>query len=255
MDKRLRARRRTVGRERGRRRAGVVLIIVVLIACVALFLWLRSSDVFAVKRVTATATDHVAIEQIYEATAAARGVSLLALSTAAIEAELSALPYVRSVEVHRRFPDTLEVELAEHAPEARVRAPSGDTWLVAEDGRVLEKTTSTELPLIVSVDTLALVAGEYVPAAIAAALPLARLMVSPGSALADMPAMHHISVSTGGDLTVVLAGGTELRLGDSQELEQKLMVAESIIDQHLRDGKRLLYVDASVPDRVAVKAD
>jgi cell division septal protein FtsQ len=255
MDKRLRARRRTVGRERGRRRAGVVLIVVVLIACVALFLWLRSSDVFAVKQVVATATDHVPVEQIYEATEAARGVSLLALSTAAIEAELAALPYVRDVEVHRRFPATLEVELAEYAPEARVRAPSGDVWLVAEDGRVLENTKRTELPLIVSADTLTLVAGEYVPAAIADALLLARLMVSPGSALADMPAMHHISVSTGGNLTVVLAGGTELRLGDSQELEQKLTVAGAIVEQYLRDGKRLLYVDASVPDRVAVKAD
>ena len=32
------------------------------------------------------------------------------------------------------------------------------------------------------------------------------------------------------------------------------MVAADIIQQYLRDGKRLEYVDASVPDRVAVKA-
>ena len=48
MDRRVRARRRTVGRERGRKRAWVVTVIVVVIACAALFLWLRSSDVFAV---------------------------------------------------------------------------------------------------------------------------------------------------------------------------------------------------------------
>jgi hypothetical protein len=33
------------------------------------------------------------------------------------------------------------------------------------------------------------------------------------------------------------------------------MVSESIIEQYLRDGGRLLYVDVSVPDRVAVKVE
>jgi cell division septal protein FtsQ len=255
MDKRVRARRRTVGRQRGRRRAAAALIIVAVIACAALFLWLRASDVFAVKRVTATSTDHVAIEEIYQATVGARGVSLLRFSTAGIKAELSSLPYVRAVEVHRRFPDTLEVELLEYAPAARVRAPSGEVWLVAEDGRVLEKTGAADLPLVVAAGALSFAPGEYVPTVVADALPLARLMVSWGAPPATLPAMDHIAVSTGGELTVVFEGGTELRLGSPQELDQKLTVSESIIEQYLRDGRQLLYVDASVPDRVAVKAE
>ncbi len=256
MDRRVRARRRTVGRQRGRRRAVVAMIIVAVIACAALFLWLRASDVFAVKRITATSTDHVAIEEIYQATVEARGVSLLRLSTADIKAELSSLPYVRAVEVHRRFPDTLEVELVEYLPAARVRTPSGEVWLVAEDGRVLEKTGAADLPLVVATGALSpLAPGEYLPTVVADALPLACLMVSWGAPPATLPAMDHIAVSTGGELTVVLEGGTELRLGSPQELDQKLTVSESIIEQYLRDGRQLLYVDASVPDRVAVKAE
>ena len=254
MDRRVRARRATVGRERGRRRAAFALIIVAVIGCTALFLWLRASDVFAVKRVTATETAHVAVEQIQEATVEARGVSLLRLSTAGIVAELSALPYVRTVEVHRRFPNTLEVEIVEYAPAAGVRTSSGETWLVAEDGRVLQKDGGTKLPLIVAAGEVSFAPGECLPATIADALPLAKLMVERSAVTAGLPAMHHIAVSTGGDLTVVFEGGTELRLGPPQELEQKLMVSESIIEQHLKDGRSLLYVDASVPDRVAVKA-
>jgi cell division septal protein FtsQ len=255
MDKRVRARRRTVGRQRGHRRASMALIVLVVIACAALFLWLRASDVFAVKRITATPTQHVTREEVYQATAEARGVSLLRLSTAVIEAELTSLPYVRTVEIHRGFPDTLEVEIFEYTPTAGVRGPAGEVWLVADDGRVLEKAAATELPLIVmAADSLAPVPGEYLPASVADALLLANLAAS-WDASSAFPAMDHIAVSNGGDLTVVFQDGIQLRLGSPQELEQKLTVAETIIEQYLRDGRRLLYVDASVPDRVAVKAD
>jgi cell division protein FtsQ len=254
MDRRVRARRRTVGRERGRKRAWVVTVIVVVIACAALFLWLRSSDVFAVKRVTATPTEHVTIEEIYEATAAARGVSLLRLSTQQIEAELSDLPYARSVEVHRRFPDTLEVELVECMPVASVRIRSGQIWSVAEDGRVLELANRPNLPLIVAENEIDPVPGENLPAMLTGALSLAQL-VATEDPFETLPVLDHIAVSAGGELTILFKDGTELRLGEPQELEQKLTVAASIIEQYLRDGRQLDYVDARVPDRPAVKAE
>jgi cell division protein FtsQ len=254
MDRRVRARRRTVGRERGRKRATVVAVILVVIACAALFLWLRSSDVFAVKRVTATPTEHVTIEEIYEATAAARGVSLLRLSTQQIEAELSDLPYARSVEVHRRFPDTLEVELVECMPVASVRTGSGQIWSVAEDGKVLELANRPNLPLIVAEDEISPVPGDNLPEILTGALSLAEL-VATEDLPETLPALDHIAVSTGGELTIFFKGGTELRLGEAQALEQKLTVAASIIEQYLRDGRQLHYVDARVPERPAVNAE
>lgn len=253
MDRRVSERRRTVGRLRGRRRATAVAVVLVLIVCAALFFWLRSSDIFAVKRVTATPAEHVTSEEIYQATAEARGVSLLRLSTKNIEANLAALPHVRSVEVHRRFPDTLEIEIVEYEPVARVRDGSGEVWSVADDGRVLEATAASSLPLVVTDAEISAVPGEDLSATVAGALSLAQLVVA-RDAPESLPVVNHIAVSAGGELKVVFEGGTELRLGEPKELEQKLMVAASIIEQYLRDGRELLYVDASVPDRVAVNA-
>jgi len=34
-----------------------------------------------------------------------------------------------------------------------------------------------------------------------------------------------------------------------------LMVAEDIVEQYLREGERIQYVDLTVPERVAVKAE
>ena len=56
-----------------------------------------------------------------------------------------------------------------------------------------------------------------------------------------------------GYVTVVFAGEMELRLGEPTELEEKLQVAADILEQYTAAGKTLAYINATVPERVAVK--
>jgi cell division septal protein FtsQ len=214
MDKRVRERWRLVGRERGRRRAGLIFLCVLAVAAVAAFLWLRSSDVFAVREVSAPVTRHVTEEQIADATSTARGVSLLTVSTGTIEQTLEALPYVRSIHVYRRFPNGLEVRLEEYEPVAIVRTSDGKGWLVADDGRLLERTGSpgaSSLPLIVSASQFPSRPGATAPQAVVAALPVVLLLQTPDMA-AIVPPLEQISVSVGGDVVVRLQGrGTAIR--------------------------------------------
>jgi cell division protein FtsQ len=256
MDRRVRERRRLVGQERGRRRAGLIFLCVLAVAAAALFLWLRSSDVFAVKEVSAPVTRHVTEEQIADAVSAARGVSLLKVSTGAIEKTLQVLPYVRSIHVYRRFPNSLDIRLEEYDPVARVRTADGKGWLVADDGRLLERVGSaadSPLPLIVSAGQFVARPGGTIPQAVVAALPVALMLQTPEVA-ASLPDVEQIAVSAGGDVIVRLQGGTELRLGVPTDLKQKMTVAADLIQKYLILGKTLEYVDASAADRVAVKA-
>ncbi|MFH1833998.1 MAG: FtsQ-type POTRA domain-containing protein, partial [bacterium] len=208
MDRRVQERRRSVTRDRGHRRATLVVVFVVALVAIALFLWLRSSDVFAVKRITYTAVEHVTTEEISRATEGAWGVSLLRLSTGAIEEDLSALPYIRSVEVYRRFPDTLDISLVEYEAVARLQADDGSVWFVASDGRALERTTAAGLPLMVSLTHVVPVAGKKVPSAIIGALPLASLLVEKETA-ASLPSIERIEVSPDGRVAVALDDGAE----------------------------------------------
>ncbi len=255
MDRKVRERRQVVSRERGRRRAGWIVVAACLLIALGLFLWLRSSDVFAVKRVTSTALEHVSTQEVERATAEARGVSLLRLGLNGVEKKLLQLPYVRSATLHRAFPNTLEVTLEEYQPAACVQATDGARWLVSDDGRVLEKKTDAALPLIVPESRLDLEPGGKLPQIVAQALPITAALADP--AVADvLPKVTKITVSSGGDVTLQLSGPIELRLGDPQQsLKQKLKVAGTIVQQYLRDGKVLSYVDARVPDRPAVKAE
>jgi cell division septal protein FtsQ len=212
--------------------------------------------VFTVDTVTASSTRHVTKEQIAEAAAQSRGKSLLKVSTADIKSALSALPYVRSVHVYRRFPNGLDILIEEYEPAAGVQAANGKSWLVADDGRVLEKATQqtiSSLPLIVGAEGLQLQPGGSIPPALLAAMPVVEMLGS-ADVSAGLPELEHISVSTGGDVVVHLQGGTELRLGEPVDLKQKMMDAAEIIQKNLRDGKTLEYVDASAGRPLAVKA-
>ena len=255
MDRKVKERRRLVSRERGRRRAGLIFLGVIVLAAAALFLWLRSSDVFAVEQITAPATRHVTQEQIADAVESARGVSLLKVSTGDVEEALRGLPYVRTVHVYRSFPHGLEVRLEEYDPVARLEASDGETWLMAENGRLLEKSGAEagSLPLVVTAAEVTALAGGTVPQTVLAALPVA-VMLTGSEAVAGLPAVEQILVAAGGEVTVRLEDGAELRLGVPIDLKHKMTVAIGIIQEYLRDGKALEYVDASAADRVAVKA-
>lgn len=252
MDNKVRERRRTVDRERGRRRAAWLALAVAVVVGLGLFLWLRSSDVFAVKRVVATATQHVDEQTLAEATAPARGVNLLRLRVSGIEKNLLKIPYIRAAEVHRRFPDTLEVSLEEYRPVACVQTKDGSRWLVADDGRVLERRSDPELLLVVPESRADLEPGQRLPAYIVGALPLVEILKTP-NVIEALPAVKSMKISTDGEISLVLAHEIELRLGEPAQLEQKLKVAATIIQQYLKDGKQLEYVDARVPDRPAAK--
>lgn len=253
----MRRRRRAVKWERGRGRRTALFLVGFALFCVVAFLVLRSTDVFALKRVMAVGAEQVTREQLVSATAGAMGRSLLSLSTAEIEQALLGLPYVESVAVRRVFPDTLDIRLVECRPVARLRAGQGEeTWLVSDSGRVMENADPallTDLPLLVPSETLSVVPGEMLPPAIAGVLPLAEYIRSE-EVRARMPAVAEIAVSAAGCAALVLEGGGELRLGTPEGLQRKLGIALDIVQQCLTQGRVIEYVDASVSDRVAVKA-
>ena len=255
MDSKVRERRRLVKRERGHRRAGLIFLGVLAVVAAIAFVWLRSSSVFAVETVTASATQHVTNEQIAKAVAEARGVSLLKVSTGAVQKSLAALPYVRSIHVYRRFPNALEIQIEEYQPVARVQTGDGKIWLAAEDGRLLEKIPASGarlLPLVVSTTQFDAHAGGALPQVVVAAVPVAQLLETPDIA-SRLPTVQDVSVSSGGEVVVHLQGGTELRLGEPTDLKSKIILAAQIIQKNLRDGKSLEYVDASAGGHVDVK--
>jgi cell division septal protein FtsQ len=216
---------------------------------------LRSTDVFAVRRITAMGVDKVTREQIVSATAGVMGKSLLSVSTSEVKKALLGLPGVEAVEVNRAFPNTLEIELAEYRPVARILT-GGTTLLVSDAGRVLDDAGPlgvSELPMLVPDASYLIGVGEKLPEALLDVLPLVEYVRS-AEMRAKVPNIKQIAISAAGCAALILEDGGELRLGTPENIEQKLGVALDIVQKCLAQGRLIEYIDASVANRVAVKA-
>jgi cell division protein FtsQ len=154
---------------------------------------------------------------------------------------LSTVADIARAHFDRAFPHTLKVSVRLERPVAVLRQ-GGDGWLVSSSARVMRKLERPypRLPRIwvprsddVAVNTTL---GGIAAKGIAALAPLRSLHVR--------ATVREARVDDGG-LTLVLASGTELRLGDSGDLRLKLSIAKQLLP--LTAGAR--YVDVSVPER------
>lgn len=252
MDRRIKERRRSVQRGRGRRRLLWLGYVALALAGLGCWLWLRSSEELTVARIIAPVTERVSEADIRAALEPALGVNLLRVVTPPLEGKLRSIPYVREAHVYRRFPDALEVRVREYTPFGRIFAGTGDEWIVGDDGRVLEPAAQTtavpEGPVITPEQEIFPEAGQKLPDTFAGALQLLALLREREYWTGAHP-VAKLLVDTESRVTMVLAGGPEVRLGDPVELQVKLDVAQEVVEQWLRRGRALQYVDVQVWDR------
>ena len=178
------------------------------------------------------------------------GTSLLALNTADLDERLSPLRDVSLVSYDRAFPHTAKVVVSAERPVAVLRRGS-QAWIVTERGRVLEPVgdpRESGLPRIWDADAPVPSAGEVLTAD--EALRPARLLGGVLSADSDLFRRVREARYVDGDLSLVLGTGTEIRLGDADDLALQLAVAERVLEAA---GPGMQYVDVSVPERAVVR--
>jgi cell division protein FtsQ len=197
--------------------------------------------VFALDRIDVDGAPSVTAAKIRAALSPYVGKSLVRFDRRDAERRLASVPEVADAHFDRDFPHTLKVRVRLERPVAVLRR-GGDAWLVSATARVLGRLSRPFPPLPriwlpasadVSVNATLDGAGAIGVAAVA---PLRSLGL----------AKRVRQVLTGdGELTLVLASGTTLRLGDTGDLRLKLAIARQILPRTTGAA----YVDVSVPER------
>lgn len=208
----------------------------------------RETSMFAVRTVEVRGAPAPVEKDVRAALEPLAGTSLLKIDRSKIERRLAALPSVAAVAYDRAFPHTLRVFVSAERPVAVLRRGS-EGWLVAASGRVLRELPRPRLsglarvwlPRSASVTVGATLADEA-----------GRRAVEVLAAARRMPLRARVAdvVTDARELTLHLASGLEVRLGDTTNLRVKLAVANRILSQLSPPG----YLDVSVPLRV-VAAD
>jgi cell division protein FtsQ len=245
VDPRISARRAEVTRRQGRRRlAGLVAVVVLAGAAVGSW-FLLHTPMFSAKVVTVEGAVHTPAASVAAAAGLASHPPLLDVNTGAAATAIEALPWVKSAQVRRSWPDGVRITLTERTP-AAVVAHTGGFDLVDATGRVLASQPSAPSGLV------HLVVPGTVPAAGASLSPAA----APGLAvLTSLPAafaaqVSTVSVDATGQVSLALTSPVSVLLGSTAELPAKYEdVASLLAGANLHPGDVL---DVTVPDSPVV---
>ena len=209
------------------------------------YLGARETSVFAVRTIDIRGGDQALRDQVKAVLADEVGQSLLKVDENGLGRRIAPLPGVRSFRYDRAFPNTLRIVLRPEQPVLVVRR--GDqAYLAAASGRVIRTLAHphlSHLPRLWVTKDVQVKVGEPLPGpAAAAATALAPLQGAP------LPGGVRF-VRGGKELTFVLGGGLELRLGDHGDLQLKLAIARRILGATAAATVGGGYLDVSVPER------
>jgi cell division protein FtsQ len=228
-----------------RRRARIALLAVALTlpSLGGAWLWLRHSPFVSVQRVSISGV-HGAEAGAVEAALrdAARGMSTLAVSPAALRAAVAPLRVVREVRAIPSFPHGLRIEVVEQLPVAAVTV-GGQRTAVAGDGVVLgPQLLSSSLP------NVAAAAGTAPGGRVRGASLLAQLAVLGAAPAALLAHVERVFVGIKG-ITAAMRNGLLVYFGDGTRPHAKWFSLARVLADASSAGAS--YVDVRVPSHPA----
>jgi cell division protein FtsQ len=236
---RIRERRIEVQREAGRRRLRVLLVVTSMLSAAGLIFLAVTSPLLDVDSIRVAGARHVTAAQVRAASGVHVHDHLLFVDTAAVAHRLERIAWVEHATVKRDLPGTLKITVVEYSPAAYLRV-AGGVMLVAATGHVIALAhTAPAHTVEVRGVRHAPGAGQMLSPPDAAGV-VARLPAALASRIAA------VDVS-GSGFTLDLAGGGEIRLGDTSALDAKAASAQAVI-AHL-GAAPFSYIDVSTPDR------
>jgi cell division protein FtsQ len=220
------------GRARRRSRLRGVLSVVAALAVVAAAGWLvLLSSALGVEHVRVTGVDRLTPAQVQQAAAIEAGTPLARLDTEAVAERLAALAPVRTVEVDRRWPRTVEIAVRERTAAAvQARGPS---WVLVDRSGV---TFATEPKRPRGLPLVSAPVGAGAPALRAALDVLDALPPSVADKVREVRATdrEHVTLRLRKDRTVVW--------GSTERSERKAAVLAVLLT------RRAAVYDVSAPD-------
>ena len=234
------------------------LIRLVTVVAVVFALIFSMSIFFKVKTVTVAGTNKYTPLDVREASGIQEGENLLGISEAKLSTNIKEkLPYVNTVRVGIKLPDTVKIEIEELDVVYSVEAADGTWWLMRSDGVVVEETNSAEAeqytkligvkleePAVGQEAVAAQPApeetteeGETVPQVTTQASEQLDAAISIFQYLEDRGIVGEaasVDVTNMTQLEVWYKDRFQIQLGDTTQLAYKIKLAQVAVDQYMQ---------------------
>ena len=226
IDPRIRERRQSVARSRGRRRVLFMSPLILLALLLTTFVLAGHSSLLAARSLTVTGPhEHTSQAAILAAAGLAGHPPMLDVNPGSVTKKLEALPWVSKATVELHWPDGVSISVSERTAVGAVARPGGGWVEVDHTGRLLADVASVPAGLaqVVGVGTVG-APGEWLSTA---SLPLLDIAATlPPAFRSDVTA---ISTASGGTVQLELTGGTHVVLGMPSDLRAKYEDVASLL--------------------------
>lgn len=218
-DERIRARRISVRRAEGRRRLRWVLVGLVVIAVPIATLAVLASPLFDVTEVSVQGASYADPTLLATIVDELTGDPVLLVDTQSIEERLRADPWVERVRVETDFPHRVVIDIRERTPVAAFQGGDGRFRIIDYVGRVLDVIDGIPIDyMLITGDHPDTARGQFAGAPYSAAADLVLLLPAEIHAITDSVGLNAAT----GSLSLQLAGGAVVQLGDASDLDEKL---------------------------------
>jgi len=240
-DPRIHARRVRVERQRGRRRLGVMLAVLVAAAASAGVVALLHSSLFGARTVVISGADHTSRGQVLEVTGLNREPPLIDVNTTVMARRLDRLPWVGEAWVHVDWPSTVSVAVVERTPIAVSILATGGYALLDVTGRVLADQAKRPRGLPV-------VSVRATPGRPGSSLGIGARPVLAAAAALPVSLLSRVDEIVGSGLNGVvlrMKGGLKAVVGDDDALQEKFVSLATVLQRVNLD--RVATIDLRVP--------
>lgn len=192
---------------------------------------LYQSKWFIAQGVTVTGNSRLTVDQISLVAAVPIGNSLMSINTAAITAQLTALPEIKVATVERGWPHTILIKVTERTPIAVAATMSGFNLIDSEGHNA------------------GVVAAPPAGLLVISAEPDSKAMLGAINTLAAIPAQWQLvglAAATQDNIVATLGSGAVITFGSGERAADKVEVAQALMD------KGYSVINVSAPDAATV---
>lgn len=241
VDDRIAARRREVKRDDRRRRLRRTIVAGLVLLLLGVGAYLERSGLVALQEIEVTGTQRLAPADVLAAADLPLGTSTLRLRLAPAAQRIAALPYVRDVDVSRVDPLTVRISVTERTPVLVVSAGER-SWLVDDDGIVLEPGVAAGLATVTAPSSLRLVPGDQLDSAPAVSNAHRAMRGLPGPLRAEIVRYDAIGPD---ELDLWLRDGRRVRFGRAERIDEKARALGAVLED--LGATEVAYIDVRAP--------
>ncbi|MGF7185061.1 cell division protein FtsQ [Desulfitispora alkaliphila] len=225
--------------ERKRGKGQLILMILIVIISFAVFM---QSSFFNITKISVVGAKELGVNEVINLTDIKPGQNLFKVNIKEANENLKLHPWINEVNVKRKFPSTLEINLTEHTAVAVVIVENKYA-VVEENGMILEYTDNLASVLI------PIITGARMKEKITYGEQIQEEAILRALAIANKtpPEIYNIlseiNVTNNGNIVVFLTNGLHIRLGSAKQAGENMERAIELLNELDTNIAEIAYID------------